>query len=212
MARMLAALLVAPFLLAACARLPPDTPAATSTVALPSVAARSEVATVKVTYQGGDVAAGPQFMTGRDDPTGIFLTAIHTVNIDFASLISDACVGDRALALRLHKVNPISAIHVLELNTVDPATSGGNHIRWGNVALDGKRYDVLFSNFQKKTNVRELMVKTSASPPKTPETTDPKNWDGYTLEGGRFYVIQTSPRQVQLNCPGVVDFELLIER
>ena len=86
--------------------------------------ARSEPATVKVTYQGGDAAAGPQTMTGRDDATGIFLTAIHTVNIDFAKFITDACVGDRALAARLHKMNPISAIHVLELNTVDPATSG----------------------------------------------------------------------------------------
>lgn len=41
---------------------------------------------------------------------------------------------------------------------------------------------------------------------------DPKNWDGYVLEGGRFYVIQTAPRQVQLNCPGVVELEILIAR
>jgi hypothetical protein len=174
--------------------------------------ARSEVATVKVTYQGGDVAAGPQTMTGRDDATGIFLTAIHTVNIDFAKFLSDACVGERALATRLHKLNPISAIHVLELNIVDPATSGGIHIRWGNIPLDGKLYDVLFSNFKKRTNVRELMVKPAADASKPQETTDPKNWDGYVLEGGRFYVVQTSPRQVQLNCPGVVELEILIAR
>jgi len=151
-------------------------------------------------------------MTGRDDKTGIFLTAIHTVNIDFASLITGACVGDRTLAMRLHKMNPLSAIHVLELNTVDPATSGGNHIRWGNIPIDGKLYDVLFSNFQKKTSVRDLMVATAADKAKPAETTDPADWDGYTLEGGRFYVIQTSPRQVVLNCPEVAEVELLISR
>ena len=209
MAQMLAAPWAAVCALAATVLSP--NAALVSTVARQTVA-RSEIATVKVTYQGGDVAAGPQTMTGQDDAAGIFLTAIHTVNIDFANLITDTCVGDRALAERLHKMNPISAIHVLELNTVDPAAGGGNHIRWGNILIDGKLYDVLFSNFQKKTNVRELMVKTAADASKPPETTDPKNWDGYVLEGGRFYVIQTSPRQVQLNCPGVVELELLIVR
>lgn len=209
MAKMLAALGTAVYALVI-APLSPNA-AAVSTDGRQTVA-RSELATVKVTYQGGDAAAGPQTMTGRDDATGIFLTAIHTVNIDFAKFITDACVGDRALAARLHKMNPISAIHVLELNIVDPATSGGIHIRWGNVPLDGKLYDVLFSNFQKRTDMRELMVKPTADASKPRETTDPKNWDGYVLEGGRFYVIQTSPRQVQLNCPGVVELEILIVR
>ena len=209
MAKMLAALGTAVYALVI-APLSPNA-AAVSTDGRQTVA-RSELATVKVTYQGGDAAAGPQTMTGRDDATGIFLTAIHTVNIDFAKFITDACVGDRALAARLHKMNPISAIHVLELNIVDPATSGGIHIRWGNVPLDGKLYDVLFSNFQKRTDMRDLMVKPTADASKPRETTDPKNWDGYVLEGGRFYVIQTSPRQVQLNCPGVVELEILIVR
>jgi hypothetical protein len=205
-ATQLAALVV----LSACApRTPVDAP---PTALMPPTAQRGEVASPKVTYQGGDAAAGPQTMTGRDDKTGILLTAIHTVNIDFASLITEACVGDRTLAIRLHKMNPLSSIHVLELNLVDPATSGGNHIRWGNIPIDGKLYDVLFSNFQKRTSVRDLMVATAADKTKPAETTDPKDWDGYTLEGGRFYVIQTSPRQVQLNCPGVVDLELLISR
>ena len=206
---MLAAFAATPFALASCATLPPSA-VATSTVAPQTVAA--QVATVKVTYQGGDVAAGPQTMTGRDDVAGIFLTAIHIVNIDFANFVGDACVGDRSLALRLHKMNPLSAIHVLELNTADPATSGGNHIRWSNIPLEGQLYDVLLSNFQKRTNVRQLMVQGTANATKTPQTTGPKNWDGYVLEGGRFYVIQTAPRQVQLNCPGVVDLELLIVR
>jgi hypothetical protein len=209
MAKMLAALGTAVYALVI-APLSPNA-AAVSTDGRQTVA-RSELATVKVTYQGGDAAAGPQTMTGRDDATGIFLTAIHTVNIDFAKFITDGCVGERALATRLNKMNPISAIHVLELNTVDPATSGGIHIRWGNIPLDGKLYDVLFSNFQKRTNVRELMVKPAVDASKPQKTTDPKNWDGYVLEGGRFYVIQTSPRQVQLNCPGVVELEILIVR
>lgn len=211
MDRTLAGLWAAPLVLLSCTPFPPNTDPI-AIVARPPDAARSEVATVRMTYNGGDAAAGPQTMTGRDDASGIFLTAIHTVNIDFASFITDACVGDQSLALRLHKMNQISAIHVLELNTVDPATSGGNHIRWGNISIDGKLYDVLFSNFQTKTSMRDLMVTTAADPTKTPETTDPTNWDGYVLEGGRFYVIQTSPRQVRLNCPGVVDLELLIVR
>ncbi|HEY5545134.1 MAG TPA: hypothetical protein VIK50_03695 [Gemmatimonadaceae bacterium] len=171
-----------------------------------------QVRSVKVTYSGGDAVAGPQVLTGKDDSTGFFLTAIHSVNIDFLNLVSDACNGDRFLAEALHRKNPISAIHVLELNIVDPPSSGGNHIRWGNIAIEGKTYDVLFSNFQEKRSVRDMMVKTAADSQKTSKTYSPKDWDGYVLSGGRFYVIQTSPRQVRLNCPGVVDLEITIVR
>lgn len=171
-----------------------------------------QVKRVKVTYSGGDAAAGPQYLTGKDDSTGVFLTGIHSVTIDFVNLLSDACKGDRSLAEALHQKNPISAIHVLELNVVDPPSSGGNHIRWGNIAIAGRTYDVLFSNFQEKSSVRDMMVKTAADSQKTPKTYSPRDWDGYVLSGGRFYVIQTSPRQVRLNCPGVVDLEINIVR
>jgi hypothetical protein len=61
-------------------------------------------------------------------------------------------------------------------------------------------------------DVRELMVKPAVDASKPQETTDPKDWDEYVLEGDRFYVVQTSPQQVQLNCHGVVELEILIVR